>query len=321
MSFLTFLEDWIFAGEKQFGRALLLTCKQSRQIYIQNMIEAIEYVAQGLAGICGLRSSVQPRDGNINTVPYVQGFIIDNDSPDNPHVARITAVRQLELVQKLGGDGVIVFTGGKGYTLRVFLDKEYRNITAEQYKSLVSSFAIDMGIVKAEVLNVKALIRVPYTVHEKSKARVLLYNPQTDKHIDDHEEAHSLFLKAMERPLPFYEELIKVETSEKDKQYEEKTEEVKRDGRRLPKWVEKLIEHLKETGTLCHYARVALARWLIYAGYSEDAIVDIFRYAKNFRENMTRYHIQYEKKRLESGEKPWSCRKVAEQCPELELEC
>ena len=95
-------------------------------------------------------------------------------------------------------------------------------------------------------------------------------------------------------------------------------------ARRLPRWVAALIDHLRQTGVLCHAARVAVVRWLYFVGYSREEIIEVFRLASDFKEKKTAYHVDYEIRRMgeecrawqadKCQEKPWRCETVARMC-------
>jgi len=94
--------------------------------------------------------------------------------------------------------------------------------------------------------------------------------------------------------------------------------------RKLPRWVETLVEHLRQTGKLCHVARVAVVRWLYFVGYSREEIIEVFKASADFKEKKTAYHIDYEIRRMgeecrawqpdKCREKPWRCVTVARMC-------
>jgi DNA primase large subunit len=89
---------------------------------------------------------------------------------------------------------------------------------------------------------------------------------------------------------------------------------------KVPGWVRKLISYLCERGELCHHARVAVVRSLLAAGWAVEEVVDLFRKcAKDFDERRTRYHVEYEKRRLDRGERPWRCATVVQHCGGGEL--
>ncbi|MFZ8807914.1 MAG: hypothetical protein ACO2PN_07395, partial [Pyrobaculum sp.] len=98
----------------------------------------------------------------------------------------------------------------------------------------------------------------------------------------------------------------------------------RREARRLPRWVETLIEHLRQTGELCHEARVAVARWMYFVGYSREEIIEVFKVSADFKEHKTAYHVDYEIRRMgeecrawqpdKCREKPWRCETVTKMC-------
>ncbi len=79
----------------------------------------------------------------------------------------------------------------------------------------------------------------------------------------------------------------------------------------FPPCMKKIIADAAAGQHLGHTARFAIAAFLVNIGYPEDKIVDIFRSQPNFKEKLTRYHIEYlsgkkdGKKRL-----PPSCEKM-----------
>ena len=85
-----------------------------------------------------------------------------------------------------------------------------------------------------------------------------------------------------------------------------------------------LLEHLRQTGALCHAARVAVVRWMYFVGYSREEIIEVFRAAADFKEKKTAYHIDYEIRRMgekcrawqveKCNEKPWRCATVVRMC-------
>jgi len=61
----------------------------------------------------------------------------------------------------------------------------------------------------------------------------------------------------------------------------------------LPPCIEKLIQDLQHGENLPHFARFALAAFLVNAGWSVDQIVDLFRNAPDFDEKVTRYQVEH----------------------------
>jgi hypothetical protein len=96
------------------------------------------------------------------------------------------------------------------------------------------------------------------------------------------------------------------------------------EAKRLPRWVETLLEHLRQTGKLCHAARVAAVRWMYFVGYSREEIIEVFKASADFKEKKTAYHVDYEIRRMgeecrawqveKCKEKPWRCETVARMC-------
>jgi hypothetical protein len=82
----------------------------------------------------------------------------------------------------------------------------------------------------------------------------------------------------------------------------------------LPAWVKSLIDYLRGTGELCHYARLAVAGWMIRCGFSDKEIHEVFKYASNYKPRITQYHINDVKKFLEEGGKPMRCNTMVERC-------
>jgi len=82
----------------------------------------------------------------------------------------------------------------------------------------------------------------------------------------------------------------------------------------LPGWVRALIGYLRETGELCHYGRLALASWMLWCGFTDEEIHEVFRHARNYRQGTTQYHVNDVRRYLEQGGKPMRCAKVKEEC-------
>ena len=306
-SLLLSIERWIFPTGGP--RTLLITCgESSAQVLVSSMMEAMKYIPLGMAGLCGVRSSVNPKIST-DKIAAVEGLHIDIDSPENLELARHLAKLLAEKIAGLDAEPLVVFTGGKGYAVRVFLDLSYGALSPSQYRKLVKEVTSLIDLATVEMPHpVSSHIRVPYTRHEKTKSQILLFDWRSEKHVENPEDVVKAVDRALERRFPYIEELV---SEEEEEIVYKKPADV---GRKVPKWVEKLIEYLKTHGELCHLARVAVAQWLYVAGWDEESIVNVFRHAKDFKENKTRYHVRYEMKRISSGLKPISCRRVKEEC-------
>jgi len=82
----------------------------------------------------------------------------------------------------------------------------------------------------------------------------------------------------------------------------------------LPGWVKSLIDYLRETGELCHYARMALASWMLWCGFSDEEIHEVLSRASDYKPNITQYHIDDVREYIEKGGKPMRCITVVEEC-------
>ena len=77
----------------------------------------------------------------------------------------------------------------------------------------------------------------------------------------------------------------------------EPTYEVKFEGGEFPQCVQGLVERLKTGENLNHTARWALAVFMLNANYSVDAVVNLYSYAPDFDERITRYQVEHAKAR------------------------
>jgi hypothetical protein len=82
----------------------------------------------------------------------------------------------------------------------------------------------------------------------------------------------------------------------------------------LPGWVKALINYLEQTGELCHYARLALASWMLWCGFSDEEIHEVFKHAGDYNARTTQYHIDDVREYIEGGGKPMKCITVVEEC-------
>ncbi len=84
----------------------------------------------------------------------------------------------------------------------------------------------------------------------------------------------------------------------------------------LPGWVKELINYLRETGELCHYGRLAVASWMLWCGFTDEEIHEVFKYASDYSPRTTQYHINYTREKYlgERGGRPVRCATVVEKC-------
>jgi DNA primase large subunit len=83
----------------------------------------------------------------------------------------------------------------------------------------------------------------------------------------------------------------------------------------LPEWVKALITYLEQTGELCHYGRMAVAGWMLWCGFTDEEIHEVFKHARNYKPHTTQYQINYiRESMLEDGIKPMRCETVVREC-------
>jgi len=83
----------------------------------------------------------------------------------------------------------------------------------------------------------------------------------------------------------------------------------------LPPCIEKLIEDLQRGENLSHFARFALAAFLVNAGWDVGQIVDLFRNAPDFDEKVTRYQVEHIAGKRGGGRRytPPSCERMRQE--------
>jgi len=221
------------------------------------------------------------------------------------------------------------WTGYKGYRLCVWLPRllPIDKIILEKIQRWLARGLEDW--LDAHVVgDVKRLFRVPYSINPKSGDRAAVVDHLLQELSPREAAEYLLSLKPLDtRVLDRFvrEVVLEAFVREQEKAREAKAPKGGRwEARRLPRWVEALIEHLRQTGELCHAARVAVARWLYFVGYSRDEIIEVFRAAADFDEKTTTYHVDYEIRRMgeecrvgqaeKCREKPWRCETVVRLC-------
>jgi hypothetical protein len=221
------------------------------------------------------------------------------------------------------------WTGFKGYRLCVWLPRllPTDKIILEKIQRWLAR-GLEEWLDAQVVGDVKRLFRAPYSINPKSgeRAAVVDYTlqPLPPQEAAEHLQAlKPLDARVLERIRR--EAVLEAFAKEQEKAHGAKAvKNYRREARRLPRWVEALMEHLQQTGVLCHAARVAVVRWLYFMGYSREEIIEVFRSAADFDEKKTAYHVDYEIRRMgaecrawqldKCNEKPWRCATVAGMC-------
>jgi hypothetical protein len=208
---------------------------------------------------------------------------------------------------RYGIDAAFMYSGAKGFHLWFTFEEP---VPAEYRPDLVKAVAeIAETAVDTQAMDVARRLRTPYTVNLKTGQRARFFDPDTGS------------WTKFTWPKPLTAERIKqLVVLGRDLKIESRCRSDTKTGgeiatRGVPRWVRRLIDYMCETGELCHYARVAVVRSLLVAGWGVEQVVDLFkRCAKDFDERRTRYHVEYEKRRLDAGEKPWRCSTVEQHC-------
>jgi len=188
----------------------------------------------------------------------------------------------------------------------VLRDKAYLGLGSE----VITRF------VDAQVAEPKRLLRVPGFKHEKSGRETTQLDVDlrpTD--FDPDALAKSMLPNSVLTDYWAYIELPKPEKASSSgvTTYTTQNSNNKTKGC-LPTWVRALINYLIETGELCHYGRMAVAGWMLWCGFTDEEIHEVFRHAHDYKPGTTQYHINDVRKYLEAGGKPMSCETVVERC-------
>jgi len=221
------------------------------------------------------------------------------------------------------------WTGFKGYRLCVWLPRLLsadRAILEKIQRWLARGLEewLDAHVVG----DVKRLFRVPYSINPKSGDRSAVVDHMLQELSPREAAEYLLSLKPLDVQVLdrfMREAALEVFAKEQEKAREVKAPKGRRwEAKRLPRWVEELVEHLRQTGELCHAARVAVVRWMHFAGYSREEIIEAFKTAADFDEKKTAYHVDYEIRRMgeecrawqaeKCREKPWRCETVVRLC-------
>jgi hypothetical protein len=221
------------------------------------------------------------------------------------------------------------WTGFKGYRLCLWLPRllPADRIILEKIQRWLAK-GLEEWLDTQVVGDVKRLFRVPYSINPKSGERAavvdhmlqVLSPQEAAEHLQSLKPLDARVLERIRR-----EAVLEAFAREQEKAREVKTPKGGRwEARRLPRWVEALLEHLRQTGKLCHAARVATVRWMHFVGYSREEIIEAFKAAADFKERKTAYHVDYEIRRMgeecrvwqpdKCREKPWRCTTVVRMC-------
>lgn len=231
----------------------------------------------------------------------------------------------IEALQELDLEPMVMHSGHKSYYLVFTFPQPVTENPAALFKAagkaLLGYLRTHLpGIEKyvdAQVIEPKRLLRVPGTRHEETgkPAQVLDYSLRPIDFSPD------LLAHAVLSPQAISLARARLAIDEVTRRYRARRRRFMGTGvRGVPDWVRRLIEGMEGTD-LCHTARLAIAEWLLWAGYSVDDVVEVFRQHPpvDFNEEKTRYHVESVVNYILRGGKPPRCETVLQQCPKEQL--
>jgi len=172
-----------------------------------------------------------------------------------------------EFVEEISSEFGLKFEKSKDYYLLDIFDYLFYMPNALEYK-----------LVNKKVISGKVLLKA------NEKKRIL--EEAVKKKIESELPLKANFDKKIQEAAKEIEYLIpKIKVS------------VNADEKNFPPCIKKLIEDLYLNINLQHNARVALAIYLINAGLDDEKIVEIFKNAPDFSEKVTRYQINFIRKK------------------------
>jgi hypothetical protein len=219
----------------------------------------------------------------------------------------VTALKSLTSVEP-----IVVWSGCKGIHAVYFLN----NIISIEYLAplrwaLVRYSGLeDMGLkLDPQTQEPKHVFRLPLTTNLKSNNKAeLIHFTGFSNHVLGAEFARGLAF--LYDPLPGRKILVTPSQAHS----KPSIDTASKGWGCLPEWVKALIKYLEETSELCHYGRMAVAGWMLWCGFTDEEIHEVFRHAHDYRQGTTQYHINDVRKYLEGGGKPMSCETVVERC-------
>ena len=215
------------------------------------------------------------------------------------------------VVRELKKNGIYpsrVYFSGRGYHIYIDLD-DFLFLNRAEYSYLVKSMVKDIGIydfLDSKVLgDISRLARLPYTLNTKTGLFVVRVNIEKMvwKEIEDssrrrYNEDFEIELNEVGK----FDKWIKhIDEKDSFKNGEIYVDEFfikhKYDEDSFPDCVKHTMYKVRHGIGTSHYERLQLANFLILLGWSDDEIVEVFRNADDFKESITRYQIDYSRKR------------------------
>ncbi len=339
---LSFYEEW-YSGPQRMCRDLVREMgfkrgplRGGRYSFIREFGDwngfknMLEYFAEYFREI-NVLLSIACYQGSVNEPgnPIYPALHYDFDDNEDPRRAVRSALEFARSVKKrYGADPVVVFSGIRGahvvVPLKMFIDWDTYVII---YKILVSPHRFAKKLMDEHMLQKNRLDRVPYTYNYKEKGKrgfsyiIDINGKRVSAEEFSWENYEPLDPRQMEivkiKPAIQIIELKRVRAykyrGNKDPLPKNVEELVNNNA--VPPCIRNIIKTMIDSGDPDHYARIALVLWLKWTGYPVETVIDFFRkYAKDYKEQVTRYQVEYLYGKRGSR-KVWlmySCRKMQE---------
>lgn len=257
-------------------------------------------------------------------------IVYDFDSRENPGEALRRALEFAKsLKERFGCDAIVVSTGFKGAHVVVPLRKPV-NWDGYQliWKALLVPYSF-RGLVDRSMLQWNRLDRIPYTYNVKrdketgelQRRFTRIVYPEKIR-VEDFEWSLFEFLE------PSNIEVVRVELPNIEvKRIRKRKRSLQRmitlpgnieeltNHSAVPPCIRNLIDTMVKTGGLDHYQRVALVLYLKWIGYDKEKVIEFFaKYAKDYKERITRYQVEYlyGLRGSKKNYKMYSCKKMKE---------
>ncbi len=249
-----------------------------------------------------ISTAVYDINNNLKGYPYIY---YDFDYEEDPNLAISKGLEFARSIKnRYGADPVIYLSGFKGLGIIIPL-KEYVDWKTYEalWKTLIQPYNYLGKIIDTKVLDKRRLHRIPYTYNIKKGVRRLSklidINGREIKPWDfdwdnyeplDPSQITIYSIKA-ELSLP---KTIYVEASRKKKAaLPSKIEDLAK-SKAVPPCIRNIIESMIKSGDIDHYARLVLVWYLKWIGFDKEQVIEFFKkYAKDYRERITRYQVEY----------------------------
>ncbi len=272
---------------------------------------------------------------NVDYKPILEEMLYDRivydfDSKENPDEALRRALEfARSLKSRFGCDALVLFTGFKGAHVVIPLAKPvkwdgYQLI----WKTLIAPYNFK-GIIDRNILQWNRLDRIPFTYNVKRDkgtgelkrrfARIVY--PEKIKVEDFHWslfeplEPSSIEITRVDLPTIQVKRIRKRKRSQRYsiKLSDEIEELAQHDA--VPPCIRNFIDAMVKTGNLDHNQRMVMVLYLKWVGYGKEKVIEFFaKYAKDYKEKITRYQVEYlyGLRGSRKNYKMYSCKKMKE---------